>query len=70
MKPQAMNLEEICPIANHHGINLGKINKIELLKALQTDHGSFDFAALAYYGVCGQVNCFWREDCFAAVRQN
>lgn len=65
-----MSLEEICPIANPQGINLGKLLKIELIRALQTDVGDFDCFASAHYGVCGQVDCFWREECFAAVRPN
>lgn len=65
-----MNLGELCPIANSHGINLGNTMRIGLVKALQTDLGSFDCFASAHFGVCNRVNCLWREDCFAAVRQN
>ena len=65
-----MNLEEICPIANSKGINLGKLVKIELIRALQADQGDFDCFASAHNGVCVRTNCMWREDCFAAVLQN
>lgn len=65
-----MNLEEICPIASAHSINVGKYIKIELIKALQTEDGNFDCFGSAHNCVCDQVGCFWREGCFAAAREN
>lgn len=62
-----MKLEEIRSIAKSHGIKLNKLSKTELIKSIQTDEGNFDCFATAYDGVCDQMNCLWREDCFAAA---
>ena len=65
-----MKLEEIRSIAKSHSINPGKLSKTELIKSIQTDEGNFDCFATAYDGVCDQMNCIWREDCFAAAQSN
>ena len=62
-----MKLEEIRSIAKSHNINPGKLSKTELIKSIQTDESNFDCFATAYSGECDQVNCLWREDCFAAA---
>ncbi|MDE2118958.1 MAG: SAP domain-containing protein [Betaproteobacteria bacterium] len=65
-----MKLEEIRSIAKSHKINPGKLSKTELIKFIQTDEGNFDCFATAYGGMCDQMNCLWREDCFAAAQSN
>lgn len=62
-----MKLEEIRSIAKAHGIKPNKLSKTELIKSIQTDEGNFDCFATAYDGVCDQMNCLWREDCFDAA---
>ena len=64
-----MKLEEIRSIAKSHGIKPTKLSKTELIKSIQTDEGSFDCFATAYDGVCDQLGCCWREDCFEAAQQ-
>lgn len=61
-----MRLEEIRSIAKSHSINPGKLSKIQLVKSIQSNEGNFDCFATAYDGVCDQVGCSWREDCFEA----
>lgn len=65
-----MKLEQARPIVKPLNINLGKLIKIELVKALQSDEGNIACFATAYSGVCDQVNCYWRMDCFAASKPN
>ena len=65
-----MKLEEVRSIAKSHSINPGKLSKTELIKSIQVDEGNFDCFATAHDGVCDQVGCSWREDCFAAARLN
>lgn len=62
-----MKFEDIVKPRN---INGGKLIKIWMIKSFQTEEGNFDCFATAYNGVCDQVNCFWREDCFAASKPN
>jgi len=61
-----MNMEDIRAIAKSQGINPGKLFKTELIKTIQAKEGNFDCYSTAYDGVCDQVNCLWREDCFDA----
>lgn len=65
-----MKLEEIRSIAKSHNINARKLSKTELIKYIQIGEGNFDCFATAYEGMCDQVNCLWREDCFVAARSN
>ena len=65
-----MKLEDVRSIAKSHSINPGKLSKTELIKSIQVDEGNFDCFATAHGGVCDQVGCSWREDCFAAARLN
>lgn len=64
-----MKLAEVCAIAKSQTINPGKLTKTELIKAIQTIEGNFDCFATAYNGVCDQVDCCWREDCFEASKK-
>lgn len=63
-----MKLTEVCAIAKLQSINPGKLSKTELIKAIQTIEGNFDCFATAHDGVCDQLNCLWREDCFEAAK--
>jgi hypothetical protein len=62
-----MKLTDVRSIAKSHSIKPGHLSKAELIKALQREEGNFDCFATAYNGECDQVNCLWREDCFAAA---
>lgn len=63
-----MNLKDITVIAKQHGIKTAKKNKVALIKAIQRDEGNFDCFATAYYGLCDQLDCLWRDDCFKAAK--
>ncbi len=66
-----MSVEEVCPIAAQHCANLGRLIRIELIKALQIDDGPSDCFASTQSGmICDQLNCFWRDGCMAVVRRN
>ncbi len=64
-----MKLEEIRSIAKSHHINPSKLSKTELVKSIQSGEGNFDCFATAYDGVCDQLGCSWREDCFEAAHR-
>jgi hypothetical protein len=59
-----MKLEDVRNIAKSRGVHPGKHSKIELIKTMQAKEGNFDCFATAYGGVCDQVDCLWRQDCF------
>ena len=62
-----MKLEQVHTIATSHHIKPDHLSKAELIKTIQSEEGNFDCFATAYSGECDQVNCIWREDCFAAA---
>ena len=63
-----MKIQRIREIAREHGLNPGKAEKAEVIRAIQRGEGNFDCFATAYDGVCDQTGCLWREDCFAAAK--
>lgn len=63
-----MKMEEVRSIAKSHNINPGKLSKSELIKSIQTGEGSFSCFGTASNGACDQMNCLWRDDCFATTQ--
>lgn len=59
-----MNLTEVKSLARQHGIKIGRLNKEQLIKAIQVEEGNFDCFATASDGFCDQLGCIWRDDCF------
>jgi hypothetical protein len=68
-KETTMNLTRIRTIAIQKGIKPGKLNKTDLIRTIQRAEGLFDCYATAYQGICDQLVCAWREDCFAEARK-
>lgn len=62
-----MKLQEIRAIAKQHQINSSGLSKIELIHEIQRKEGNPDCFGTAYDGVCDQLGCLWREDCFDAA---
>lgn len=63
-----MNMQEIRAIATSHNIDSADLSKIDSIHMLQREEGNFDCYGTACDGVCDQVDCLWREDCFEASR--
>lgn len=63
-----MNMQEIRILAKNHKIDSAGLPKIDIIHLLQRVEGNFDCYATAYSGVCDQVSCMWRQDCFEASR--
>jgi hypothetical protein len=58
-----MNFNEIKVFAQRHGIRIGKMNKTELMHAIQ---GAEDNDMCFNTGIslmCGEISCQWKEDC-------
>jgi hypothetical protein len=61
-----MEVKEVRSIARKRGIPLGKMEKDELIRAIQRAEGNFDCFGTATEEECDQEGCLWREDCFSA----
>jgi len=58
-----MKVQEIRDIAKGMGVNAGKMNKQDLIRAIQRAEGSNSCFATSSVQTCGQMNCLWRADC-------
>lgn len=63
-----MNVTEIREIARDRGVKPGKLNKVALVRQIQSAEGNFDCFGTAVNGECDQNQCLWRKDCFAAAK--
>jgi hypothetical protein len=64
-----MKMQIIREIARHHGMEPGRQNKIDLIRAIQRREGNFDCFGSAWNGICDRYDCLWRADCFAASKR-
>jgi len=56
-----MKLNEIKVFTQRHGIKIGKMNKTELIHAIQ---GADDNDMCFNKGiVCAEISCLWKEEC-------
>ncbi len=58
-----MKINDITAIALENGVKPGRMNKTQLIRAIQKAEGNNDCFATSQAQLCGQVNCLWREDC-------
>ena len=64
-----MNMQDIRERAKDYGIKISRMSKLNLIQAIQLNEGNFNCFASAIDGACDQLNCTWREDCFAAAKK-
>ena len=64
-----MQMQEIRSKAKEFGLKVAKQTKVELVRSIQVAEGNFSCFATAADGVCDQMACIWREDCFAAAKK-
>jgi len=62
-----MKIQDIREIARKHGVKAGKLDKIELTRAIQKAEGNNACFATPSVRECNQMNCLWREDCMKSV---
>jgi hypothetical protein len=58
-----MKMTDITNIAKKAGVKAGKMNKIQLVRAIQKAEGNEECFSTHQVNACGQVTCSWREDC-------
>jgi hypothetical protein len=67
-----MNIQEVRELAIQHGLNASYAShmyKVDLIQAIQLSEGNFNCFSTAVDGKCDQLDCIWREDCFAAAKK-
>ncbi len=64
-----MNMQEIRGLASDYGVKASRASKVELIQAIQIAEGNFNCFASADNGECDQLECSWRDDCFAAAKK-
>ncbi len=58
-----MIMTQIRKIAQQQGLKTSKLNKITLVKKIQSSEGNFDCFASASSNYCDQSDCIWQDDC-------
>jgi len=61
-----MTMVEIKRFAKQRGVSAGKLNKANLIRAIQLAERNSDCFATIQVKDCNQVNCLWLDDCSAA----
>ncbi len=64
-----MQMQLIRDLARERGIKSGRLSKINLVREIQRSEGNFSCFATATSGDCDQLDCLWRDDCFAAAKK-
>jgi hypothetical protein len=58
-----MNMQDIRKKAKEMGINANKMNKTDLIRAIQRTEANIDCFATDRVEECGELGCLWRTDC-------
>ncbi|HTG82987.1 MAG TPA: SAP domain-containing protein [Geobacteraceae bacterium] len=58
-----MKVVEVRSLAARKGVVAGKLNKGDLIRAIQTKEGNEACFDTGKAKVCGQTECLWRDDC-------
>jgi len=64
-----MHIQEIRERAKNFGIKTSRMSKVKLVQAIQLSEGNFSCFASALDSECDQLECVWRDDCFAAAKK-
>lgn len=58
-----MTFDKIKQIATEHGIKVGKVKKIDIVRLIQSKEGNIPCFATGRMSECGQSNCLWATAC-------
>jgi hypothetical protein len=64
-----MNMQDIRVLAKDAGIKASRLTKVQLVQAIQLSEGNFNCFASAIESECDQMQCMWRDDCFASAKK-
>lgn len=73
-RPEKMDAEKTDAVRTASPVSSAQIylkdmRKVDLVQSLQLAEGSVSCFATAIDGVCDQVDCVWRKDCFSLARK-
>jgi hypothetical protein len=63
MEVSGMKMKDVQKIAKQKGIDAGKMNQTDLIRAIQKAEGNNPCFATSAVQTCGQKNCLWSADC-------
>ena len=58
-----MDIDLIKAIARNRGLNPERLNKVDLIRAMQREEGNESCFQTGKTEGCDQRQCLWREDC-------
>ena len=58
-----MKMQDIVKIGANIGVKAGKMNKTQLIRAIQRAEGNNDCFSTLQVKTCCQVACLWLDDC-------
>lgn len=61
-----MKIQDLRTIAKQKGVNSARMNKGDIIRAIQEAEGNFPCFGSAYTGYCDQSECVWRPECIPA----
>jgi hypothetical protein len=64
-----MNIQDVRDRAKDFGIKTSRMSKLKLIQAIQLEEGNFSCFASAIDSECDQMECIWRDDCFASAKK-
>ncbi len=62
-----MNMSKLRDIAKDMGVDPGKMNKTELIRAIQRAEGYTECFATKNINQCEHLDCLWRGDCIKSL---
>jgi hypothetical protein len=62
-----MQIKKIGEIAKKKSVKPGKMNRTDLIRAIQRAEGNSDCFATTHVNMCNEMNRLWREDCKVEV---
>ena len=63
MRAKDMNMQDIRKKAKEMGIKANKMNKTDLIRAIQRSEDNVECYATDRVEHCGELGCLWRTDC-------
>lgn len=58
-----MLVKEIKEIASQRSVDVRKMKKVEMVRAIQEHEGNTPCFQTGMKETCGQSECMWRDDC-------
>jgi hypothetical protein len=62
-KEENMNINEIKSMAKKNGVKTGKMQKAEIIRAIQRAENNFDCYGTDRVQNCNEQKCLWLADC-------